>query len=101
MQNNSLASRTTGTDQRVISYRPERVGYDFQRPTDAYITDTAESTQLVTPFMLVPTGAAMAEGRAAEATDKKPFTLGHAIVGFVGILVVLTAGYLAYATWIA
>jgi hypothetical protein len=105
MQNLSIASRTTGTEQRVINYRPERPGYDFQRQSDANDADSLDNTyaaettqQLITPFKLAPLGPATAKGRAA---NNKPFTLGHAIVSFTGIITVLIAGYLAYTTWIA
>ena len=104
MQNDSISSRIIGSDQRVINYRTERAGYDVQRQNDvgsANTTYTAESSRLITPFKLLPFGATTPIGRAVTATGKKPFTLGHAIVSFVGIIAVLIMGYLAYTTWIA
>jgi len=97
MQNNNTVSRTSDPDQRVINYRPERVGFEFRRPEEHVVTPI-----LPVPTVLAPVKMPIIDKplvRDAYEEDKKPFTLGHAVIISVGILVILVTGYLAYAAW--
>jgi hypothetical protein len=95
MQNDSTDPRIPDASERIINYRPERAEFEFQRP-DAPVTVSI----LPVPQDIVAFQPAAATP-AARVTVKKPFTLGHALIIFVEIIIVLVAGYFAYVTWLA
>ena len=97
MQNNNTGLRTPDPDQRVINYRPERVGFEFRRPEEQVVTPILPVPTVITPVVAPVINKSLV--RDAYEEDKKPFTLGHAVIISIGILIVLVTGYLAYAAW--
>jgi hypothetical protein len=97
MQDNSVTPETSNLDRNVISYRPERPGLEFRREatgeTDsAPVTQQSRTTYPVTENIVA----------APEVTlAKKPFTLGQALLVLGGVMIIGTAGYVAYITWFA
>ncbi|MDB5162493.1 MAG: hypothetical protein JWN28_100 [Candidatus Saccharibacteria bacterium] len=97
MQNDTQPTRSDSLDHNVISYRPERPGYNFQ-PVDGVVVDGMQNqpdsatVQPDTPAVAIT---------ASVVDNKKPFTLANAIVIFAGIMLGLMVGYFAYITWFA
>jgi len=114
MQNDPLTSRDTLPEQRVINYRPERPGLQFQRqedvilaptPLQPQIVATPSSTALVQPtvaFVSEPLIAVPKESVVAVAPAKrKSFTLVQAALLFMAFAALGFAGFLVYNAVIA
>jgi hypothetical protein len=110
MDNNDLNARTAIPSRSVVSYRPERPGYEFQR-TEAVATPVQPLAQQAMPVaQSVPaTAPAMAsvaadpvvlQQPAVNEVTKKPFTLAKAIIVFIAVGVGAAAGYIGYSIWI-
>jgi len=114
MQNDQLTSRDTLPEQRVINYRPERPGLQFQRQEDVILAPTPLQPQIVPPpasatpvepaaaFVSEPLIAVPKETVVATAPAKRnSFTLVQAALLFMAIVALGFAGFLVYNAVIA
>jgi len=108
MQDDLQYPQTSNLNQRVVNYRPERPGQEFQRVNAAVAAPlvpglVAQPVQVVatpTPVISAPTVGVTTPVNDTPST-KAPFTLGKAIIVFVAIMIVVVGGYIAFATWLA
>jgi hypothetical protein len=114
MQNDPLTTRDTLPEQRVINYRPERPGLQFQRQEDVILAPTPLQPQTVAPptattplqpavaFVSEPLIPVPKESVAAVAPAKrKSFTLVQAGLIFMAFVALGFAGFLVYNAVIA
>jgi len=106
MQDDSQYPQTSDLNQRVVNYRPERPGQEFQRVNAAVAAPlvpglVAQPVQATpTPVITAPTVGVTAPVNDTPST-KAPFTLGKAIIVFIAIMIGVVGGYIAFATWLA
>jgi len=107
MQDDLQYPQISNPNQRVVNYRPERPGQEFQRVNAAVAAPlvpglVAQPVQVATPTPVITTPTV---GVTTPVNDtpstKAPFTLGKAIIVFIAIMTGVVGGYIAFATWLA
>lgn len=114
MQNEPTVTPNSDPQQRVINYRPERPGLEFQRqdvaistiapiltrsnPVVGSVADAPVADELVNELVAVST---VQEAPTADVSPNKSFKLWQAALLFVIFVVVAFGAFMAYNALIA